>query len=189
MIECRAMNTAPQPFLMRVRGGPDVPALALESTVISHGLPYPQNLETALRLEDIAREAGAQPATVGILGGQVIVGLDRGRDRAPGDRAGGAQGQPPRPAGRARAPAGRRDDGRHDGLGRAPRGHPRLCDRRHRRRPPHGKSQTGSRQLVSCSMCRQTCRSWHRRPSSSCARARRPFSTCPRRWNGWRPTA
>ncbi len=77
MIECRAMNTEQQPFLMRVRGGPDVPALALESTVISHGLPYPQNLQTALRLEAIARDAGAQPATIGILGGQVIVGLDR----------------------------------------------------------------------------------------------------------------
>jgi len=77
MVECRAMNTEQQPFLMRVQGGTDVPALALESTVISHGLPYPQNLQTALRLEALAREAGAQPATIGILGGQVIVGLDR----------------------------------------------------------------------------------------------------------------
>ncbi|OQA45991.1 MAG: Pseudouridine-5'-phosphate glycosidase [Chloroflexi bacterium ADurb.Bin325] len=72
------MSTEQPPFLVRVQGGPDAPALALESTVISHGLPYPQNLETALRLERLAREAGAQPATIGILRGQVVVGLNRG---------------------------------------------------------------------------------------------------------------
>ena len=50
--------------------------VALESTVISHGLPHPHNLEIARRLEAIIREAGAVPATVAILGGQVRVGLD-----------------------------------------------------------------------------------------------------------------
>jgi pseudouridine-5'-phosphate glycosidase len=50
--------------------------VALESTVIAHGLPRPLNLETARNLEAIVREAGATPATVGILGGKLKVGLD-----------------------------------------------------------------------------------------------------------------
>jgi pseudouridine-5'-phosphate glycosidase len=50
--------------------------VALESTVISHGLPRPQNLETAHRLEQIVRESGAVPATVAVLGGRLCVGLD-----------------------------------------------------------------------------------------------------------------
>ena len=54
-------------------------AVALESTVISHGLPYPHNIQLALRLEEIVRAAGATPATIGIIGGQIIVGLDRGQ--------------------------------------------------------------------------------------------------------------
>ena len=49
--------------------------VALESTVIAHGLPYPQNVKTALRLETIIRTAGAEPRTVGIIGGAVLVGL------------------------------------------------------------------------------------------------------------------
>ena len=53
------------------------PLVALESTVISHGLPYPQNLETALRLETIIRENGAVPATIAVLGGEPWVGLTR----------------------------------------------------------------------------------------------------------------
>src|SRR5919107_2914268 len=50
--------------------------VALESTVISHGLPRPQNLETARRLEQAVREGGAVPATVALLGGRLWVGLD-----------------------------------------------------------------------------------------------------------------
>ena len=53
------------------------PVVALESTVISHGLPYPQNLETALKLESIVRENGAVPATIAVLAGDICVGLDR----------------------------------------------------------------------------------------------------------------
>jgi pseudouridine-5'-phosphate glycosidase len=49
--------------------------VALESTVIAHGLPYPVNLETALRMESIVREQGAVPATVAVLGGRLRVGL------------------------------------------------------------------------------------------------------------------
>lgn len=50
--------------------------VALESTVISHGLPRPQNLETARRLEQAVREGGAVPATVALLGGRLCVGIE-----------------------------------------------------------------------------------------------------------------
>lgn len=53
------------------------PVVALESTVIAHGLPWPQNLETAGRLEEIVREGGAVPATVAVLTGEQRVGLER----------------------------------------------------------------------------------------------------------------
>lgn len=53
------------------------PVVALESTVIAHGLPYPQNLETALKLESIVRENGAIPATIAVFDGEFYVGLDR----------------------------------------------------------------------------------------------------------------
>ncbi|MBK8466267.1 MAG: pseudouridine-5'-phosphate glycosidase [Chloracidobacterium sp.] len=53
-----------------------LPIVALESTVIAHGLPYPQNLETAQKLESIVRENRAVPATVAVLGGKFCVGLD-----------------------------------------------------------------------------------------------------------------
>ena len=51
------------------------PVVALESTLISHGLPRPRNLEVARRLEAVVRAGGAVPATVGVIGGQPIVGL------------------------------------------------------------------------------------------------------------------
>ena len=50
--------------------------VALESTVIAHGLPRPQNLETAQRLEQIVRDEGATPATMAVIGGKLCVGLD-----------------------------------------------------------------------------------------------------------------
>jgi pseudouridine-5'-phosphate glycosidase len=49
--------------------------VALESTIISHGMPYPENVETALRVERTIREGGAIPATIAILGGRLKVGL------------------------------------------------------------------------------------------------------------------
>jgi len=52
------------------------PIIALESTVIAHGLPAPQNLETARRLEKIVKAAGAVPATIAILDGKLCVGLN-----------------------------------------------------------------------------------------------------------------
>lgn len=54
----------------------DSPMVALESTVIAHGLPYPENIETAYKLERIVRDCGAVPATVGVFGGEVCVGLN-----------------------------------------------------------------------------------------------------------------
>lgn len=51
------------------------PVVALESTIISHGMPYPKNVETALKVEAIIRENGAIPATIAILNGRLKVGL------------------------------------------------------------------------------------------------------------------
>ena len=51
------------------------PVVALESTIISHGMPYPQNVETALRVEQTIREGGATPATIAVIGGRLKAGL------------------------------------------------------------------------------------------------------------------
>jgi len=53
------------------------PVVALESTIIAHGMPYPQNVETARRVESIIRQQGAVPATIAILNGQLVVGLTK----------------------------------------------------------------------------------------------------------------
>lgn len=50
------------------------PIVALESTIISHGMPYPQNVETALKVEEVVRSCGAIPATIAIIGGMLTVG-------------------------------------------------------------------------------------------------------------------
>lgn len=55
------------------------PLVALESTIVTHGMPYPQNLETAWQVEDAVREAGAIPATIAVLAGQLHIGLDETR--------------------------------------------------------------------------------------------------------------
>ena len=52
------------------------PVVALESTVIEHGLPRPQNLQTAHRLQEVVREAGSIPATIAIIDGKPYVGLN-----------------------------------------------------------------------------------------------------------------
>lgn len=51
------------------------PVVALESTIIAHGMPYPQNVETALAVEETVRSMGAVPATIGIIGGRIKIGL------------------------------------------------------------------------------------------------------------------
>ena len=53
-----------------------LPIVALESTIIAHGMPYPQNIETALEVEQIVRQNGAIPATIAILDGKLCVGLN-----------------------------------------------------------------------------------------------------------------
>lgn len=55
------------------------PVVALESTIISHGMPYPQNVETALKVEDKVREHGAVPATIAVLNGKLCAGLTQGQ--------------------------------------------------------------------------------------------------------------
>lgn len=67
------LHIAPEIAHARATGHPVV---ALESTLISHGLPYPHNLEVARALEAEVRAAGAIPATIGVVGGQPTVGLD-----------------------------------------------------------------------------------------------------------------
>jgi len=54
-----------------------VAVVALESTIISHGMPYPKNVETALEVEEIIRKNGAVPATIGIIGGRIKIGLTK----------------------------------------------------------------------------------------------------------------
>jgi pseudouridine-5'-phosphate glycosidase len=51
------------------------PVVALESTIITHGMPYPQNLETARSVEGMVRDMGAVPATIAVLNGNLHVGL------------------------------------------------------------------------------------------------------------------
>lgn len=51
------------------------PVVALESTIISHGMPYPKNVETALMVEKVIRDHGAIPATIGVINGDAIVGM------------------------------------------------------------------------------------------------------------------
>ena len=52
------------------------PVVALESTIITHGMPYPRNLEVALEVEEVVRQAGAVPATIAVLNGALHIGLD-----------------------------------------------------------------------------------------------------------------
>jgi pseudouridine-5'-phosphate glycosidase len=55
----------------------DQPVVALESTIISHGMPYPRNVETALLVEETIRESGAVPATIAIIEGRLKIGLSK----------------------------------------------------------------------------------------------------------------
>ncbi|MGC4048952.1 MAG: pseudouridine-5'-phosphate glycosidase [Paludibaculum sp.] len=64
------------------------PVVALESTIIAHGMPYPVNVETALEVESIVEAEGATPATLGILDGRIIVGLSEAEIRRMGSEPG-----------------------------------------------------------------------------------------------------
>lgn len=50
------------------------PVVALETTIVTHGMPYPENVETALEVEELVRRGGATPATIGVLKGRVHIG-------------------------------------------------------------------------------------------------------------------
>ena len=54
-----------------------LPVVALESTIITHGMPYPQNLKTAVEVEEIVRKHGAVPATIAITNGEISIGLSK----------------------------------------------------------------------------------------------------------------
>lgn len=54
-----------------------LPVVALESTIIAHGMPYPKNVETAFRVEQTIRDCGAIPATIGIIDGEPVVGMSK----------------------------------------------------------------------------------------------------------------
>ena len=68
----RFLDIAPEVQATLKQGGAVV---ALESTIITHGMPYPQNVATAREVEAVVRENGAVPATVAIIGGRIKVGL------------------------------------------------------------------------------------------------------------------
>ena len=63
------------------------PVVALESTIISHGMPYPKNVETALQVEETVRANGAIPATIALLDGKIVDGLARDEIEALGNGA------------------------------------------------------------------------------------------------------
>ncbi len=71
------MTALPLAFSPEVRAALDAgrPVVALESTIITHGMPWPQNLETARRVEAEVRTAGATPATIAVMGGRIHIGL------------------------------------------------------------------------------------------------------------------
>ncbi|ADE85564.1 pseudouridine-5'-phosphate glycosidase [Rhodobacter capsulatus] len=71
------MTALPLAFSPEVRAALDAgrPVVALESTIITHGMPFPQNLETARRVEAEVRSAGATPATIAVMGGRIHIGL------------------------------------------------------------------------------------------------------------------
>jgi pseudouridine-5'-phosphate glycosidase len=70
--------TAPLRYSPAVRSALDYgrAVVALETTILAHGMPFPENVDTARELEEIVRRAGATPATIAVLGGEVCVGLD-----------------------------------------------------------------------------------------------------------------
>ena len=117
--------------------------VALESTLITHGLPYPDNLAAAQRAEDAVRTAGAIPATIALRDGRIHVGLDARSLEA----IALARRRPQGHASEPRRGAGSNRLGRDDGLGHddrgPPRRHRRVRDRWHRRGPPRGRGLAG----------------------------------------------
>ena len=76
------------------------PLVALESTIIAHGMPYSYNVRTAREVEALVRDRGAEPATIVLIGGRIRIGLSDDELELLGSRT-GTQSQPPRSDGRA----------------------------------------------------------------------------------------
>ena len=120
------------------------PVVALETTIVSHGMPWPENIETALAVEAIVRENGAVPAAIAVLDGRIRVGLGRedlerlakAKDVAKLSRADLAWAVATGPA--------RGDHGRSHDDRRGPHGHPRVRHRRHRRRAPRCRARAST---------------------------------------------
>ncbi|XP_043518215.1 pseudouridine-metabolizing bifunctional protein C1861.05 isoform X1 [Frieseomelitta varia] len=72
-INCKTVVCSSDVELAKKNG---LPIVALESTIITHGMPYPDNLKTAIQVQNVVRKKGAVPATIGILSGQIHVGLN-----------------------------------------------------------------------------------------------------------------
>lgn len=66
----------------------NLPVVSLESTIISHGMPYPRNVECALAVEKVIRDNGAIPATIGIIDGDIVVGMSKDEIEEFGKRKG-----------------------------------------------------------------------------------------------------
>lgn len=66
----------------------NIPVVALESTIISHGMPYPKNVQTALEVENVIRQQGVVPATIGVIDGVAIVGMNHDEIEAFGKQKG-----------------------------------------------------------------------------------------------------
>ena len=120
--------------------------MALESTLIAHGLPRGRNLEVARELEDVVLDEGAVPATIAVVSGEVRIGLDDAALEAPGARS---------PASRRRGCATSHPviawrwlGGDDRGLDLPPRraglGIRRVRHRRARGRPPRGAREAGT---------------------------------------------
>ena len=206
------MSTLPD--FMHVADIPTDAAVALESTVISHGLPYPHNIQLALRLEEIVRAGGAAPATIGIIAGKIVVGLDRGQIEhlatAPGVRKVSRRDLP--------IVVARKLDGATTvattswaahragirvfatgGIGGVHRTGVRSQEsgvRKDRGQEPAIRRRTSFQFPATSFQLPASCPptsppispSSRKRPSSSSARGRRRSSICRRRWNGWRRT-
>ena len=137
--------TAPHPML---KVAPDVaealaagaPVVALESTIISHGMPYPQNVAMAREVEQIVRDGGAVPATIAVLDGRPTIGLDDAELELLGTD-GGIRKVSVRdlPHVVATERARGHDGGEHDAPRRAGR-HPVVRHRRPRRRAPRRRA-------------------------------------------------
>jgi pseudouridine-5'-phosphate glycosidase len=117
----RFLDIAPEVGSILQEGGAVV---ALESTIITHGMPYPQNVSTAREVESIVRKNGAMPATIAVIGGRIKIGLSDEELDWLGNASGVMK------LSRADLP----NDSRCDHDLRSPCGPTRLCDRWYRRR-------------------------------------------------------